>query len=577
MTTKKKSKKQPAATTTLDDVKKQMAQLEAEGYTAISPALLPPRGSQPQSHWDSILNNMLGTPASMVMNGGSRATGMFTSVGQEQPCAEVGIPELGYIAWGDKNNLPNTIALLASMLPYTAAGVEFNTNVCAGLGPVPKYRYSYFVNGQVSTEEIDYSAAGELIEGKLLEAQSKLLAHLNTPPTEAKATDAHATITDSLLHRIGTLQADLEKWRTTYEELTGFLERNNLDIITSQLFSDMVHYDICFPELQLSQDATQRDNTQWQPKVVGIDCRNALTCRLERKDNQGIINNVYISNQWLLGSVQLNTEDTKIAAIPALDTKHPLQKLRRTIKNYRLTNGRGRTRRPTRYVMPVYKPTSSRPYYPQPAWWSVFGGEIYSYASTIISDRATRKRNSNSFGRIIYIHQDYLSRLFQQSNCKTNEEKNAVRDTLLGDINTFLANSDNNGQPLVSFTFTNPSNNQQYDAYRIVDVPYNNKQKIEANKTELEEVAGIIFFAMGIHPDLIGAVPGRSGSSGGTYQREMYEMKKMLMASTQNSVLKVMEVASQFNQWDTHLVWRVKQMTLTTLDRNKNGMEETAV
>ena len=82
---------------------------------------------------------------------------------------------------------------------------------------------------------------------------------------------------------------------------------------------------------------------------------------------------------------------------------------------------------------------------------------------------------------------------------------------------------------------------------------------------------------MGIHPDLIGAVPGRSGSSGGTYQREMYEMKKMLMASTQNSVLKVMEVASQFNEWDTHLVWRVKQMTLTTLDRNKNGMEETAV
>jgi hypothetical protein len=92
------------------------------------------------------------------------------------------------------------------------------------------------------------------------------------------------------------------------------------------------------------------------------------------------------------------------------------------------------------------------------------------------------------------------------------------------------------------------------------------------------ELSSIIFFALNIHPDLIGAVPGsQGGSSGGTYQRELYEMKKLMMAPTQKLILKALDVIRDLNEWDTHLTWEIKQMTLTTLDRNKNGLEETKV
>ena len=46
------------------------------------------------------------------------------------------------------------------------------------------------------------------------------------------------------------------------------------------------------------------------------------------------------------------------------------------------------------------------------------------------------------------------------------------------------------------------------------------------------------------------------------------------MSPTQQIVLKPLEVLSRFNEWDTHLVWRIKREVLTTLDRSKTGITE---
>mgnify|MGYP007022380583 CR=1 FL=1 len=60
-------------------------------------------------------------------------------------------------------------------------------------------------------------------------------------------------------------------------------------------------------------------------------------------------------------------------------------------------------------------------------------------------------------------------------------------------------------------------------------------------------------------------------------QREMYEMKKLLSVPMQQLLLTPYYLARDFNEWDPHMEWEIGQMTLTTLDRNKNGMEETKV
>lgn len=649
MANKKKKPEPNAPSQSAAALSESIRLMNEEGYVAMPMRqILGSKADSSMPGWEDVLNITLRGDGKSTSAAGN--DGLFASVGSEQVISTVGTPGKGWMEWGAGNRLPNTVALLTSLLPYTAAGVKFNTDTAAGLGPQPKYRYSIFSNGTIKTEEIDYSAAGQLIEGQLIEARARLGKHyadcraagidlskvLATPKAAKKSNsdktataqgatpsataapeerymqltasaanntapafgsqpggerteDGRLSVTDAeirvnqqieqrLLKQIFDAEEAYAKWELTNADINKFTEKNNLDLITLQLFGDMASLGICFPEIQLSQQGLQRDTALWTPVATGLEYRSALTCRLERMDEDNRINYVYVSNRWMDQPYVDTDTSFEIDAIPALDPRHPVSTLRKHIRTTRLSASRRKKQvatedRPTRFILPSYYPTLGRPYYPQPAWWSIFGGEIYSYASTIISDRATRKKNTNSIGRIIYIHLDYLSKIYLQEKAMTKDERDAIRNKMWNEINEFLNNPGSKGQSLLSFTFMG-ADGKEHDAYRIVEVPYNSKTTADANKTELEELGSIIFFALEIHPDLIGAVPGRSGSSGGTYQREMYLMKQMMMAPTQNIVLKSLETVSRFNEWDEHLVWRIKQMTLTTLDRNKNGMEE---
>lgn len=506
---------------------------------------------------------------------------------------KIGTPGKGFIEWGPGNKLPNTISMLVARQPFTATGVKYNTDVIAGLGPRPKYRYSYYVNGTINTEEIDFSAAGQFLQGQLWEKLTKLsrlYEECKTRGINLKREDAneetrnYQQMEKQLTNEINEVRKAYNKWDTTNRELSEFMKESNLDLIYTQLANDMSHLGICFPELKLDKQGENTNTATWKPKIIGIDYKSACTCRMERMDENNRVNYIYVSNAWLDLDQSLKMDNRNIAAIPALDPQRPLSSLRDKVRDTRLrayvgrkdSKGNDIAERPTRFILPSFYPTLGRPYYPQPMWYSIFSGDIYNYVGTIIKNRAIAKENSNMAGRIIYIHTEYLAKLYLQERADTTEKREQLRDQMWDEINAFLKDRNNNGQTIMSFTFFG-SDGKEHDAWRIVDVPLSSKQEAEANKTELEELSSVIFFSLEIHPDLIGAIPGRTGRSGGTYQREMYEMKKLMMAPTQRILLKCLDVTRDFNDWDSHLVWNIQQMTLTTLDRNKNGIEETKV
>lgn len=571
------AKKKPQMTTpaaqSLAATTQQMAQ---EGYVAL-PArrVFGSRMDNAGSHWKGVYNNLLG----VAPDGQSASVSATSPVGNEIPVTG-GTDKLGYISWGANNRHPNMVSLLVSMLPYTAVGVKFNTDVIAGLGPKPVYRYNRFVNGKVETERIDYSAAKTLIEGQLMEKRKALMDFL---ATEGGDSTLRKQMEEQLRKELADAEASLKKWEDTNKGVEDFLKNTNVDLVTTELASDFSHFGICFPELQLDLQNENKNDATWNPKVIGINYHMAHTCRLERKDKQNRINYVYVSNQWLDSTVNNQNGDFEVAAVPALDPHRPLPSLEEKIRNHRIraytgrknANGKPKTERPTHFILPCYYPSAGHPYYPQPAWQSILVGDVYRYLSTIVESRRIAKENSNSAGKIIYIHTDYLAKLYQQEDIKTADQRQQLRDQMWNEINTFLQDRQNNGQTILSFTFTG-SDGKEHDAWRIVDVPMNSANEADANKTELEELSNIVFLALQIHSVLIGNSIGAS-SSGGTQQREMYELKKLLTVPTQRLLLKPYYVARDFNGWDEHLEWEIGQMTLTTLDRNKNGMEETKV
>ena len=556
----------------LQQLQQRSEELKDAGYVAVRPDAFTPlkNGGGKVFSWNDYVHSMLLTTAGMSASGGDasgsaarqQVSTIFASSGGENmgKPKDVGTEGLGFMEWGMANRLPNLIWMLSRMSPFTAAGVDYIKKILVGRGPAPKYHYTQYVGGNITEKYIPYESAGVLLRGQI---------------ADLKAKDEE----DS--EEMKSLKEALRKWEETNAQLRDFLENNDLMQTYLDLAGDMALMSQCFVELQLNQRLLDENGNavptaQWTPKVIGLKHRSIFTTRLERMDENYRINYAYVSNQWLDPTQYVGVqkeEDRKIAAIPYLPTTSAVKDLQRKIREARQKNV-SRKKRPTRFIM---SPRDfGGPYYADALWHSIFAGSIFEYAFTIVDDRLTRKRNSNIIGRVIYIHQDYISKLYQQQGEQKKKTIGEIQNEIFTSINTWLSNPDNAGQALISSAFTG-SDGKEHKAWEIVEIETKANDQANADKTELQEISSIIFFAMGLDAKLIGNTPGDTASSGGTDLRERFLVKQIQFAPLQQLMIRPLEVLSRFNDWDEHLVWQIDREVLTTLDNSKTGVAKQEV
>ena len=530
----------------------------------------------------------------------------LSSGGEVMTPDDVGTKGLGYMAWGADNRKPNLVSFFRETSPYTASAHRFNTDLCAGRGPRPVYAYTQYVGGNLTEKRVPLKDAGVLIKGWLRDLKRELQNEKQNNTTVPDGSPSGsvpngfpagmpATVPDGspsgespliadLKAQIAELEAAYDRWKETNEELNGnlaegkigFLQRNNLHLSWLQLTEDMQDQNICFPEIMLSRRQLDKDGKNvptrlWTPRIVGIRYKSAHSCRLERMDNNGRINYVYTSSRWIdEPGTREKKEDMEVNAIPALDPQQPLTDLERIVRDTRKADGSIR-KRPTHFILPVAYPSAGRPYYPFPAWQSILSGDIYEYLVTMISDRNKRRKNSNVIGRIIYLNQEYMERLYHQSKADTPDAKKEVFTKLRNQINAFLEDRDNMGKPLVAYTFLG-SDGKTYESWKIVEIESNSKSVAEANKEELAEISSVVFFAFGLDSQLVGNTPGTTTRSGGTDLRERYLLKQLQMSPMQQLLLLPLYLLKYFNRLDDHLEWEIPREVLTTLDNSKSGI-----
>lgn len=571
----------------LEEFKEVSEQLRKEGYTALPAEVLGTGGGAPHYTFDDFFTSRMECGCG---EGSSKAVHkmplLHVSSGTAIPVKAANGHEGAYISWGFGNKVPNVVSLFISLSPYTAAALKFNIDLCTGMGPRPMYAFTQYVGGNITEKKVRLEDAGVLLQGHIRDLQNQLLKleQENQEPQEQniveeflgkKKSSVAEEMKKELQEQIDNLKKDYAEWEQTNGEVQDFLKDNNLVQIYQQLYSDMLQFNICFPELELQQKyidpATGRQVTgaKWTPKVTGLRYRNAKTMRLEKMNDQNKIEYVYTSNQWL-DDPYASAEELQIDAIPAITGHSPSADLERTLRSARTANA-GPKKRPTHIVMPVSYNEYGHNYYPVPAHYSVFSGDVYLYAMTMISDRKKRRDNANVIGRIIYISDEYIQRLYQQRECTTPEKKKELFNNVIKEINTFLENKENTGKPLVAYEFLG-SDGKTYKSWEIVEIEQNSKSAAEANKEELAEISSIILFAWGVDSQLIGNTPGTTTRSGGTDLRERYLLKQVQMSLMQQLVLKPLDVIKTQNGWCKPLCWEIQREVLTTLDNSKTGI-----
>lgn len=579
----------------LQQLQHRSEELKDAGYVAVRPDAFVRSGNGGDKvfSWNDYVHGMLVTTAGMSASSGSASSSaarrqvstIFASSGGENLAKpeKVGTEGLGFMEWGMANRLPNLIWMLSRISPFTAAGVDYIKKILVGRGPVAKYHYTQYVGGNITEKYIPFESAGILLRGQIADLKAK--------EESAGDNDSSNEVLDlenplNVINNDNSQQEDSEemkslkdaltKWEETNKQVRDFIENNDLTQTFLDMAGDMALMSQCFVELQLNQRSLDENGipvptAQWTPKVIGLKHRSIFTTRLERMDENYRINYAYVSNQWLDPTQYIGVqkeEDRKIAAIPYLSTTSAVKDLQRKIREARQQRV-NRKNRPTRFIM---SPRDyGGPYYADALWHSIFAGSIFEYAFTIVDDRLTRKRNSNIIGRVIYIHQDYISKLYQQQGEKKSKTIGEIQNEIFNSINTWLSNPDNAGQALISSAFTG-SDGKEHKAWEIVEIETKANDQANAAKTELQEISSIIFFAMGLDAKLIGNTPGDTASSGGTDLRERFLVKQIQFAPLQQLMLRPLEVLSRFNEWDEHLVWQIDREVLTTLDNSKTGV-----
>ena len=576
----------------ISEFQQRSEELQSQGYEAVLPGAFcaPKQGGSNVFSWGEYVHQKLTASATMTGAEGNAArreiSAVFGSSGGENKAKPegVGTKGLGFMEWGVGNQLPNLVYLLSKMSPFTAAGVDFVKKILVGRGPCAKYHYTQYVGGNITEKSIPYPSAGTLLRGQIADLKAKEKQMSDSDNQSSQSDNQFSKSVNQLSQsannsdsedseEMKSLKAALKEWERTDEELQAFVENNDLHKTYLEMAGDMSLMSQCFCELQLNQRQLDENGrpvptSQWNPKIVGIKPRSVFTTRLERMDSQYRINYAYLSNQWLDSTQTLTETDRRIAAVPYLAADTAVSDLNRHVREARQQRV-SRKNRPTRFIM---SPRDfGGPYYADALWHSIFAGSIFEYAFTIVDDRLTRKRNSNIIGRVIYIHQEYLKHLYTQQGENKSKTMAQIQQEVFTDINRWLSNPDNAGQALISAVFTG-LDGKEHKAWEIVEIESKANSQAQAEKTELQEISSIIFFAMGLDSKLIGNTPGDATSSGGTDLRERFLVKQIQFAPLQQLMLRPLEVISKFNKWDPHLVWQIDREVLTTLDNSKTGV-----
>ena len=471
---------------------------------------------------------------------------------------------INYIPWGGDNRLPRHIAVATAALPYTAQAITWLRDMVMGLGPKLMYHSSVYdtQTGRMKEISFPYEHGGEYLRSRIALCEN-----------------------DEERDR---LKDDLRKWEDSYlgepdpnnpslrrYGIKTFLEENDIADLMQRWSTDQTLYDMCFPIIGLSADkhwanGYKDEVLSWRPRITRLGHIPAVAARMEEMDDRLDIRHVLYAEKWR-GDATAELELKDVVAYPTLFSKNFLTKLRAICREQEFVEPKQRT---YWYAAPLIMTDAANPYYPQPAWWSVFESKLYENVITLFADRATARQNATMWGKAIYINSEYLRTIFADRGISDSpEEQQAIREEIYDNINKFLRRRENNGKTICLDTFLSPDGRGMEKSVTIEDVATNKTADIDLTK-DLAPLCSSIFFAMGVHPALIGAVPGDMKSSSGTYQRELTLLKQNQLSPRQRQFLRLLQNIAVFNEWDTHAQWVIRQQVLTTLDRNPEGTEE---
>lgn len=332
-----------------------------------------------------------------------------------------------------------------------------------------------------------------------------------------------------------------------------WMRRQNLPAWFLNQCTDMKYYFWSVSIIILSRDGS---------RITRLLHKEACHCRLEEADRRGRIRNIFYAD-WRTGRPQA------VERIPLLDEDDPCGDLLRRMGRMPCRDGsRRRPVRDRKFAILMRYPTVGNLYYPVPYWAAVLRGGSYDEKRMISAAKRAKLKNFSSLRYQVEVHRDYWQRIIDEerisdpveAKARIRREKQAIRD--------FVCGIDNADKVWISGYYVDPDGREQRDV-RVVAI----ERKPEGGDwgDDINISANTMCYGFNVHPNLVGAVPGKSQSNNsGSDKRELFTMKQATEKSFHDLLLTPLRTVCEFNGWDDAEPC-VPMIQLTTLDRHADA------
>ena len=351
--------------------------------------------------------------------------------------------------------------------------------------------------------------------------------------------------------------------RASDPEIRRFCLHNALHLQFWEQATDMKYYFLSVLVITLSRDGS---------KIVQVRHQDVCHCRFAPRNKKGTSDYVIVAN-WRKGT------PAKARVFPLLDEVNPLGDLmvRLGREPDPQTGKRSAGTADRDFAIRCCVPTVGRQLYPMPYYYSIFLDAWNDIYRLIGLGKRFLIKNTAAPRWQVEIHKNYWNNVCNEEGITDPEKRKGRIKEEREKITEFLTKPENAGKTWIT-SYDTVIDGKETRMVRVYPLGVDKKEGGDWSE-DMAEAANSLCFAMGVHPNMVGATPGKSQmNNSGSDKRELFNLKQAIEKPWHDVMEVPYHVLMHFNGWDEKYDLTVPMIEMTTLDkgvemkeRNENG------
>ena len=304
-------------------------------------------------------------------------------------------------------------------------------------------------------------------------------------------------------------------------------------------------------------------------KIVQLRHQDACHCRFTKRNKKGNFEHVLVGN-WRNGIPKT------MKVYPMLDEVDPLGDL--LVRLGREPDpDTGKTSAGTAdrsFAIRCCVPTVGHQIYPMCYYYSIFLDDWYDIYRLIGTGKKFMIKNTAAPRIQVEIHKNYWNNVCNEEGITDPEKRKERIKKERDNITNFCTKPENAGKAWIT-SYDTVIDGKEIRMVRIYTLGADKKKEGGDWSEDMGEASNSLCFAMGVHPNMVGATPGKSQmNNSGSDKRELFNLKQAIEKPWHDVMSVPYHVMMHFNGWDEKFDINVPMIEMTTMDKNKEFDEK---